>query len=395
MVDNVKNPEKTVNKNLKLFFILQIFAKRVFFPLAAIYYVEVAGFSVKEVLLVASFYYLVSFLAEIPTGYFADRVSRVMSIRIGAILNIVATLLYVFVQNKFGIFAGNFFEAIGYSFIAGAGEALIYESLLYVKKEHDYSRIVSRGQSYSLYINAVLIALVPMTYNIDKRLPFVIGTLAYIVLGIASLYMKDIRIPKDKINTKKPIRIMLDKKGIIPFAIFFGIIGSFYYAQSDMNNLILKDLGVTAGHIGWIFAIASVFGAIIGRWIHLLKNIRVEKYVFIDGIIMALPMITVFTKSYLLMAIAVIVQMAFWRYRKIIYQDYLLTIYQTTYKATLLSAMNNIIQVNLLWVPIMIGFVISQTNLQLGLGIVGISSLFLIPFYLYFTKEFFKNRHYK
>lgn len=387
--------EKTVNKNLKLFFILQIFAKRVFFPLAAIYYVEVAGFSVNEVILVASFFYLTSFLAEIPTGYFADRVSRVTSIRIGAILNIIATLLYVLVQNKFGIFAGNFFEAIGYSFIAGAGEALIYESLLYVKKEADYSKIVSRGQSYSLYINAVLIALVPMTYNIDKRLPFLIGTFAYIVLGIAALYMKDIRIPKDKIDVKKPIKIILDKKGVVMFAIFFGIIGSLYYAQSDTNNLILKDLGVTASHIGWIFAIASIFGAVIGRWIHYLKNIPVEKYVVLDGIIMTLPMLAVFTKSYILMSIAVIVNMAFWRYRKIIYQDYLLTIYETTYKATLLSAMNNMIQLNLLWMPMVIGVAISLTNLQLGVGIVGVLSLFLIPLYYYSTKYFFKNRSYK
>lgn len=393
-IKNKKTTDETVATNLKLFTVLQIFQKRVFFPLAAIYYIEVAGFTAQDVLLVASFYYVISFAFEVPTGYFADRVSKVMSIRIGALLNIVATLLYVLVQNKYGIFIGNFFEAVGYSFIAGAGEALIHDSLSYIKREADYSKIVSRTQSYSLYINAFLIALVPMTYGIDKRLPFLIGSVAYTILGVAALYMKDIIVNKNKETKKRSFVYMFKKKGALSFWLIFGVVGSLYYAQSDMNNLILKDFGVTSSHIGWIFAIASIFAAVIGRWIHLLKNIPIKYYVFIDGLMMTLPMLAVFSKSYVLMSIAVIVNMAFWRYRKIIYQDHLLTVYPTDYKATLLSTINNIIQLNLLWVPVVIGFVISKTNLQLGLGIIGLSALGLVPIFYLTTRSFFtlKNK---
>jgi MFS family permease len=328
---------KRAESNIKLFFIIRIFVKRVFFPLAAIYYVEVAGLSVQEVLLVASFYYLLGFIFEVPTGYFADKVSKVMSIRIGAFLNIIATLLYVFFPTKLGIFSGNFFEAIGYAFIAGAGEALIYDSLLSVNREKDYAKIVSKAQSSSLYVNAILVAIVPMTYAIDKRLPFLIGTFAYTFLIIAALYMKDIRSIKKEVINKKPLRLIFKQKGVIPFGILFGIIGALYYSQSDMNNLALVDFGVAPAYIGWIFAIASLFAAIVGHWIHRLKNIPVSSYVLLDGVMMTIPLLTAFSGSYLLMSIAVIINMAFWRYRKIIYQDHLLTMYNTDYRATLLS----------------------------------------------------------
>ena len=86
-------------------------------------------------------------------------------------------------------------------------------------------------------------------------------------------------------------------------------------------------------------------------------------------------------KSFFLI-IAFLINMSFWRYRKIIYQNYLLEIYPTKYKATLLSAMNNVEQANSLWLPMAIAFVVSKTNLTTGLGLIGLGTLVFIPFFI-------------
>jgi hypothetical protein len=58
-------------------------------------------------------------------------------------------------------------------------EALIHDSLVVLDEVDNYAKIASRAQSLSLVGNAILVAVVPLLYPIDKRLPFVISFIAY------------------------------------------------------------------------------------------------------------------------------------------------------------------------------------------------------------------------
>jgi hypothetical protein len=62
---------------------------------------------------------IVQLVAEVPTGYFAYRVGRIASLRVGSLLAAIATDCYVIFHHKTGIYLGNVFEALGYSFMGG------------------------------------------------------------------------------------------------------------------------------------------------------------------------------------------------------------------------------------------------------------------------------------
>jgi MFS family permease len=387
------NQLAVANRNIKLYIFVRIFAKRVFLPLTAIYFMSNAGFSIRDIGLLSGFYSVIQLLAEVPTGYFADRLGRVASIRMGAILAAVATICYIVFKSKSGIFLGAMFEALGYSFFGGAGEALIHDSLVVKKQVKDYTKILSRTMSISLIANAVLIAFVPMTYTLDHRYPFLIGTVAYLLLFTVTLFMHDVETQRvtSVIKLKIPdLKKIVGKRHLLIFGLTFGIISALYSSPNDMFNLALKEYGIRIEYIGWIYSAGSILGAAIGPFFHYLRGIRLSRYIILDILVLLSLYIASYSRSVIALAVIMVMAISFWRYRRIIYQDYLLTIYPTEYKATLISAMNNLEQLNSIWLPIAITYLIYQTNISQGFGLVGIFTLLIAPIFYYSTRRFFK-----
>jgi MFS family permease len=382
------------DRNVRLYVFVKVFAKRVFLPLSAIYFVDQFGFSIREIGLLALVFAIAQLIAELPTGYFADRIARVTSIRIGALLNVSATLLYVFAPDKSWIFVAQILEAVGYSFLAGAGEALIHDSLVVRKDTKDYSKILSRAQSVSLIINAIFIALVPMTYRIDPRLPFLLGSLTYLSLFVFALFMHDVKREKPVKRKQRKIsfKSLITKKSIIAFGLLFGLVGALYTAPNDMLNLAIRDFGMKPELLGWVYAAASICGAALGVFAHLLKRLSFRNYMILDSTVLVCMFIAPFTGSATLLAVSFIISIAFWRYRRIIYQDHLLTLYPTRYKATLLSAMSNVEQLNALWLPLSIALVVNQFGFQKGFGLVGLFALTIVPLYVWTGTRVIRQR---
>jgi MFS family permease len=371
--------ESTARRNIRLFVVQKIFVKRVFIPITAIYFTEVAGFSLNDIALVAIVFAGSQLIAELPTGYFADRVARVTSIRLAAILNICSTLLYAFMPTTAGILTGIVIEAIGYAFLAGASEALLHDTLDWQKKGEQYTKVSSRAQSISLVANMILVAVIPLTYTIDKRLPFIFGTVAYICLLVTSLLMREVKrfsTASRSINWQIAKRLITKKFAI--FLLIFGMVSALQNAPVDYMNLTFRELGLRPEYLGWIYAAVSGFGAIIGPFIHHLKRLSLPWYMVLDGTLCSLQLIILLTGSLPIIIGVFILNFAFWRYRKIIYQDHLLNKERVEYKATMLSLLNNVSQVNELWLPVVFASMVGVFGLQSGLGYVGLASLPLI-----------------
>lgn len=380
-------------RNIKLYVLVKIFAKRVFLPLTALYFIDIAGFTLLEIGILSAFFSATQLLAEVPTGYFADKIGRVASIRLGALLAAAATTIYVLVHTKTGIYLGVMLEAVAYSFLGGAGEALIHDSLVVQKRERDYTKILSRAMSVSLIANAILITLVPMTYAWDPRFPFLIGTLAYLILFTVALFMQDVsKVSTSLTEAKFPsLTKLILKKHILLFGLTFGVVAAMFTSPADMFNVALRDYGIRIDLIGWIYGLGSVVGASLGPFIHYLRSIKLSHYLLLDIFMLAITYIAAFSGKPYLLASAMIISISFWRYRRIIYQSYLLNVYPTSYKATLISTMNNLEQLNAIWLPVFITYVIAKTNLTTGFGILAMFALFIAPFFYFSSLRFFNR----
>ncbi len=367
-------------RNMKLFVFVKVFQKRVFLPLAGIYFTTRAGFKISDLGFLFAWFALVQIIVEVPTGYFADRYGKVLSMRIGAFLNIISCFIYVFYANPIGIYIAYTFEATGYSFFGGANEAAIHDTLQAQGKAGQYTKLFSRIQAVSLGINAVLLALVPLTYKVDPRFPFVIGMLMYTLLFIVNLNLTEVYEPLNREIGKQrrsKIQSMVHFKKLLPFFLILGYISSLYTAPSDYINILLAQLGVRPYLLGFMFSAASVFGVIIGFGIHYLKKLSLRQYILFDVSLLLFFFGSLWSTIVPLIIVAFIINVAFWRYRRIVYQAEIYEILPVREKAVLFSVINNSSQIFEFVVPLIFGFIIARSSISVAFGLSGLLAAFI------------------
>ncbi|MBP9668007.1 MFS transporter [Candidatus Saccharibacteria bacterium] len=385
--------EEKAKKNLRYYPAVKIFYKRVYLPIIAIFYVYTIGFSVPELGILAAFSGLIGLLCTVPTGYIADRLGRVHALRLGGIGLLISSLIFVFAHDKSAVYIAVLFEALGFSFLTGSGEAMVHDSLKVLNRTSEYSKVMSRAQSISLVGNAILIAIVPLTYSIDPRLPFLIGAVAFTVMISVTYKMHEtvVHAPKKVIRWKAAdaFATIASNKSLLIMALLYGIVCAVYFAF-DVFAVALKELQFNPAHLGWVFAGASLLGAVLGLGLHHLKKLTIGQYVLLDMSILIAPFIAVYFKNIFVIIPLMMLSIGFWRFRRIIYQEHLLKKYETTYKATMISAMEMSENISTLWVPILTTTAIGALGVFNGFGAIAVAIGVLLLPYSYFVRRVFK-----
>ncbi len=385
-----------MQRNIHLFGVYKVFTKRVFLPLTTIYASQAAGLSIAQIGLIASLASGVSLFFESATGYWADVHGRKKSAQIGSLLACLGTFMYIVGQNFTGILSASVVIAIGYSFLSGAMEALVHDSLVVLKRERDYAKIASRAQSLSLVANAVFIATVPLLYPIDKRLPFVAGVIAYLVLFSLASLLTEPSVQHDPLTKEKNFRAAVRRiitRRTLPFFVCAGFIYAVITGITDVFNLGFIELGLEPQHMGIVFSVASLVGAVVGLFVHHLKRLSFQQYATLDVMVNATMFVSFGLLRSLPLAIgAFVLNMSLWRYQKIMYQHYVLEFYgNKRYKATLLSLISNFGLFHEIWLAIAFSSLAQQIGILQGLSYgLGMMMLFL-PVFLLSIRLFVTN----
>lgn len=363
--------KKQLERNIRLYGVLKIFTKRVFLPLTTIYLAEVAGLTLKQIGLLASLSAVISFLADVPTGYFADRAGRRASLIAAASLAMLAALTYAVFARVSGVIVAVVLESLAYSFLSGSSEALMHDTLRELNRIDDYPKIVGRSQSIGLIGNTLLVLLVPLTYPINPRLPFLIGALCYFLLFLVVLSMHEPVRPKAGRHTLVKdllgsLRLFVNRYTLLVF-LAIGIIGGLNGA-TDFLNLSLKDMGLNPSHMGVAYVGGSVLGIIGGYFIHLFRRTSLRTFILIDLLTSVAQMGVIgVTRNLWLSILFFWINLGFFRLRDIMYQYHLLNVFNgSEYKATLISVLSVFKRANEIWIPLVFTAVISGLGYYQG-----------------------------
>jgi MFS family permease len=106
--------------------------------------------SFVQIFALQTWFMLMSFLMEVPTGAVADRFGRKVSVALGGFLLAAASLLYGSVPHLAVFVAAEALFAVAVALISGADEALAYDSLLACGREREASRVMSRLEAAKL-----------------------------------------------------------------------------------------------------------------------------------------------------------------------------------------------------------------------------------------------------
>ena len=116
-------------------------------PIIVLFF-EKHGLSLTQIMILQATYSFTVAILEIPSGFFADIYGRRLSLFYGSILTFIGYLIFSFFSGFNEFFIAEILLGIGGSLISGADSALIYDTLLQLKKDEDYT--IVEGKNYGI-----------------------------------------------------------------------------------------------------------------------------------------------------------------------------------------------------------------------------------------------------
>ena len=140
-----------VSGNVEKFIALTFFQNLYLYNHVGALYMQSRGLSLLEVNSIWSIIVLTIFLTEVPTGVIADRIGRKRSVVVALFLQFLGEFFYIFAPGYVAFVLIAILGGVGYSFLTGANEALIYDSLPAENRETAMKQAMGRiGAAYQL-----------------------------------------------------------------------------------------------------------------------------------------------------------------------------------------------------------------------------------------------------
>jgi MFS family permease len=382
-----------LERNIGKYAWFKIFSKRVYLPLIIIYLAS-HGVSTQQIGFIAFISTVTTIALQIPTGYLADKLGARKVIVTGTFIGALSPIIYILSPNFLGGMVADILFWAGFAFQSGAIEAFIHDTLAALGKEKSYTKVMGHAQSYGLIGNVVLISLIPLTYPIDKRLPFVIGAVSLFINFLIAL---NFTYPKRKIEVKKPNPFEALRKSITPtnasVFVLAGAMTAALYRGQEFRELVFQDVGIPVRYFGIILACSSVLAAVLGRLLHHTDRISANTFYFLNVVGLTLLFTTIgLTRNPVTIVAGFVLLLAYARVQMIVITSKLLQSIKHGYKSTLISSLTMAELLEELWViSLLTGFVTTSGYVQgyFNFGVTfGVIGLILFAAHLLIHKKY-------
>ncbi|MGV8168423.1 MAG: MFS transporter [Candidatus Nanoarchaeia archaeon] len=382
---------RKLNSNIWKYFIYNLTQRRNFMPILGIYFLTLPDATLRMIGLYTSLGYLASFFLEIPSGYFSDRFGHRKTLVLAKFLMVCSTFMFVIGRSFPYFLVGSILMSAAWAFDSGTKQAFMHNTLIALKKEKNYVKIMGKMSANIAFFSALLIILLPFLTSVNMIFPFLV-ILAVDFIGLfftLSLAEPVKRVYSDKISLKtlKKFIAKSRKSSFYITSLFMGLIGGFLVAGTTFKEVYLQSLGMPVILAGFAAGLSRIIWFVIGNHAHIISdNISFRKLMLIEMILFPIFFILfVLTSSiYVLILLFALAYGYYWARRQI--EDYYFLHsykFDKNYKATMFSIKEQISSVINFVAAFIIGFIMN-ISYQLGYAVLGISLfLFLILTYAY------------
>lgn len=126
-------------------------------PIWVLYLRDERGFSITQINLLDTPFFLLIVVAEVPTGAVADRFGRRTSLLLGTAFFALAIIVFGLAENYIVILVSYVSWGLAMTFQSGADQALIYDSLKQIDKEDQFPHVA--GRLYAVRSGAAILGL--------------------------------------------------------------------------------------------------------------------------------------------------------------------------------------------------------------------------------------------
>lgn len=241
------------------------------------------GMSLWQIGLLESFYHIFSMLFELPTGIVADRFGRKTSRALGRVFALLGTLTMLSAHDFWVFVVAFLFTALSYNLESGAGDALIYDTLVLLNQKEGYMKI--KGVMELCFQSARVSSLViggwvaTYSYELGYQMALVVHALAF----VTSLFFKEPVVTSQKLDTeatrpsvwhhvKNSWIIIQSNQQMMHYLIFiesFSLFNTtlYFYFQNFLNRE-----GFIEWQIGLTLAVGSLLSVVMALLAHRIEH---------------------------------------------------------------------------------------------------------------------------
>jgi len=144
--------------NIRRFYAYRFLSNLVLWlPIWVLYLQRERGLSLAQITALDAPFWLISLVAQVPTGAFADRYGRRTALVVGGLILAVAYLVFGLASSYPIILASYVLWAVGMAFGQGADLALLYDDLASHGREGEYPRLA--GRAFACTAAAAIVSL--------------------------------------------------------------------------------------------------------------------------------------------------------------------------------------------------------------------------------------------
>lgn len=179
-----------LKRNITLFYLLTI-STNLWFGASSWLYVWRRFMTFGQLGWIDAIGFGISLILDIPTGAFADIFGKRLTLIVSSIFTGTGILFIAFANSLTGIFIGNIISQVGWAMYSGASDALVYDSLLNLKKEQLFSAVLAKANQYMSYAAAFGYFIGGILYPMYWRLPQIVWGLSYVPAVVISFLLVD------------------------------------------------------------------------------------------------------------------------------------------------------------------------------------------------------------
>ncbi len=333
-------------------------------------YLAARGFSLVQIGIYEGIFHLTSLTMEIPTGAVADIYGRKTSRLLGAALYTVYLLILAYSLDPIIVGVGFVLCGLSYTLESGAGDALVYDSLLEEKNEDQFKK-VNRNKEILYQLGSTAAALVGgYIASISHSLVFDISLVIMILSFFILAFMKETTIDKPHDGIKKQFReqyvesfkYVFNNKKLILYILIgnlmsFPVTVLFFYSQNYYTAL-----GYDEFQIGMVLALGGLMAA-AGAIAAVKVDIN-DKYIFSIIPIIIIGLLWGYMTPYTWIALALL--SAFESIMYITIMDHVNRNIPSDKRATILSISSMVFSILMILVFPLVGWLAQTYSFEVG-----------------------------
>ena len=225
------------------------------------------GFSLTQVTLLDSMWYLSTVVFEVPTGTITDRFGKKISFLIAAITKTISLLFLAFGNTFLEICIAEILWGFSSSFETGTIDAFLFDSLKHMDRENDFTRI--RGRVTTLSILAAAIGSVAAGYlgvvhiSVPIAMTAVIALLTCpLILSFKEPVVTTQREPSYHNHIRESFRFILDHNKVGLLILYSAIMGAGIWAMHLFYQPLMRSYDISIERIGVLYLLFRLIAAV-------------------------------------------------------------------------------------------------------------------------------------